>query len=406
MSASPALASSLPATPLLASRPPPKQPRLTRRTLRSALWQLAFAALLIAIAAFAWSNITANLARSGITIDFGFLSREAGFDVSEQLIAYTPKDSYARVLTVGFLNTLLLAVLSLIGATVIGLAIGIGLTSRNWLLRLLSRLYVELLRNLPKLLILLTIYVAMVRGLPIVKAAWHIPGGGFLSNRGLYLPVPAIANGGWILLAALGLWLVGTLLWSRAVTRRQNETGERRPVLLPAIAALAAFLGGTIALGMVQLDWHSPELKGFNIVGGAHLTVQFTALFACLSIYHASQIGEIVRGGIVSVSTGQREAARALGLRPIRILWLIVLPQALRVIIPPLGNQYLNLIKNTSIALAVGYSDLVGVMNTAVNQTFRPVELMAVVMLTFLAINLLTAALLNGFGAATRLPGR
>lgn len=388
------------------ARPPPKPALLTRRRIRSATWQTALAATLLAVGYFAHLNITRNLAASGVGIDFGFLTREAGFDVSEQLIAYTPKDSYARVLLVGFLNTLLLAATTLVLSTAIGLAVGVALTSRNWLVRMLSRLYVEILRNLPKLLIVLALYVAMVRGLPLVQAAWTLPGGGLLANRGLYLPWPEIPVGAGVLVAVAVVWIAATTVWARMVRRHQDATGLRRPVALPALAGLAAMLAIAGAAGLVEVYWSQPALAGFNIVGGVHLTVQFTALWASLSIYHASQIAEIVRGGIVSVDDGQREAAAALGLRPGKVLRLVVLPQAIRVIVPPLGNQYLNLIKNTSIALAVGYSDLVGVMNTAVNQTFRPVELMLVVMVVFLAINLSTAAALNWFAAATRPVGR
>mgnify|MGYP001340734019 CR=1 FL=1 len=395
-----------PPADLVADRPPPKPALLTRRRIRSATWQTVLAVALVAAGYFAHLNITHNLAASGLTIDFGFLTREAGFDVSEQLVAYTPKDSYARVLFVGFLNTLLLAATTLLLATAIGLAIGVASTSRNWLVRNLARVYIELLRNLPKLLIVLALYIAMVRGLPLVRAAWSLPGGALLANRGLYLPWPEIPVGTTALAVIATVWIAATWIWAGAVQRHQDSTGVRRPVALPSVLGLGLALVLARETGLLDIRWSMPALTGFNITGGAHLTVQFTALWLSLSIYHASQIAEIVRGGIISVDKGQHEAASALGLRPSRVLRLIVLPQAIRVIVPPLGNQYLNLIKNTSIALAVGYSDLVGVMNTAVNQTFRPVELMLVVMLVFLAINLSTAAALNWFAAWARPPGK
>ncbi|MDK9695856.1 MAG: ABC transporter permease subunit [Siculibacillus sp.] len=396
----------MPPVEAAAGRPPPKPAPFTRRKIRSAAWQTALALALVAAGYFAHLNITRNLAASGVAIDFGFLTREAGFDVSEQLVAYTPKDSYARVLFVGLLNTLLLAATTLLLATSVGLAVGVASTSRNWLVRNLARIYIELLRNLPKLLILLALYIAMVRGLPLVRAAWTLPGGALLANRGLYLPWPEMPVGAGLTAVVVGVWIAATSVWARMVKRHQDATGVRRPLALPSVLGLTAAIGLALATGLVELHWSMPALTGFNITGGAHLTVQFTALWVSLSIYHASQIAEIVRGGIVSVDKGQREAAAALGLRPGRVLRLIVLPQAIRVIVPPLGNQYLNLIKNTSIALAVGYSDLVGVMNTAVNQTFRPVELMLVVMLVFLAINLSTAAALNWFAAWSRPPGK
>jgi general L-amino acid transport system permease protein len=395
-----------PPADLVAGRPPPKPALLTRRRIRSATWQTALAVALVAAGYYAHLNVTRNLAASGVAIDFGFLTREAGFDVSEQLVAYTPKDSYARVLFVGFLNTVLLAAVTLLLSSAIGLAVGVASTSRNWLVRNLARVYIELLRNLPKLLIVLALYIAMVRGLPLVRAAWTLPGGALLANRGLYLPWPGIPVGTAALAAIAVAWIAATWAWARAVKRHQDVTGIRRAVAAPSAVGLVLAVALAHAAGLLEVRWSMPALTGFNITGGAHLTVQFTALWLSLSIYHASQIAEIVRGGIISVDKGQHEAAAALGLRPSRVLRLIVLPQAIRVIVPPLGNQYLNLIKNTSIALAVGYSDLVGVMNTAVNQTFRPVELMLVVMLVFLAINLTTAAALNWFAAWARPPGK
>lgn len=359
--------------------------------------------LLLALAA---RNVSANLAAAGMEIDFSFLWLEAGFDVSESLIAYSPRDTYARVLLVGILNTLLAAAVVLVLASGLGLVVGVAMTGSNWLVRTLAHGYVELLRNLPKLLILIALYVMMVRYLPHVRSAWAGPFGAMLSNRGLFLPWPVIEHGGRLLALASGLWLAGWVLWARLARRRQDRTGQRHPVALPAIAIGALLMVVLALLGVVRIGWSVPELKGFNVAGGMSLSLQFTALVVALAVYHGGQIGAIVRGGIIATSPGQREAAQALGLDWFKTMRLIVLPQALRVITPPLGNQYSNLLKNTSIALAVGYSDLLSVVSTSVNQTFRPIELMMLVAGFFLIVNMLISALVNWFSHAYRLKGR
>lgn len=351
-------------------------------------------------------NVSANLAAAGMEIDFSFLWQEAGFDVSESLIGYSPRDTYARVLLVGILNTLAAAALILVLASGIGLFVGIAMTSSNWLVRTLAGTYVELLRNLPKLLIVIALYVAMVRNLPHIRSAWTSPFGAMLSNRGLVLPWPIIEQGGQALSMAACLWLAGAFLWLRAARLHQDRTGKRRPVFLPVLAAAASLYAALDLTGTLHVTWSVPKLAGFNVTGGVSLSLQFTALVVALSVYHGGQIGAIVRGGIIATSHGQREAAQALGLDWLKTMRLIVLPQALRVITPPLGNQYSNLLKNTSIALAIGYSDLISVVSTSVNQTFRPIELMALVAAFFLIANLLISALVNWCDHAFRLKAR
>lgn len=377
-----------------------------RDRLGACLWPAVMLAGFALLGLLAARNLSANLAAAGMEIDFSFLWQEAGFDVSESLIAYTPRDTYARVLLVGILNTLIAAAVVLVLATGLGLVVGIAMTSSNWLVRTLAHGYVELLRNLPKLLILIALYVMMVRYLPHVRVAWTGPFGAILSNRGLFLPWPVIEHGGRVLAGAAGLWLVGGLAWARIAKRRQDRTGQRAPVFLPVLATGALLLAALLLLDAVRLVWSVPQLKGFNIAGGTSLSLQFTALVAALAVYHGGQVGAIVRGGIIATSPGQREAAQALGLDWLKTMRLIVLPQALRVITPPLGNQYSNLLKNTSIALAVGYSDLLSVVSTSINQTFRPIELMMLVAAFFLVVNMLISALVNWFGHAYRLKGR
>ncbi len=378
---------------------------LANREKRSFIIQLLLAVILIAISYIIVQNVRANLAAVGIRIDFGFLSGEAGFDVNESLISYSASDSYARVLLVGLLNTLQLSIVCIVAATLIGVVMGIIRAGTNWLGSRLALAYVELLRNLPKLLILLAVFIIMVNRLPVVRKAWNLFDGIYISNRAFYFPTLIWTDRMSFVLVALFIWLVAAIFWTRHVHRHQDLTGQRLPVGWPMIGSLLAML--LLVSGLFNISYHfsTPILKGFDFVGGGRLSVQFVALAITLSIYHGGQITELVRGGIQSVSKSQLEAADALGLRSGQITRLVVLPQALRMIIPPLGNQYLNLIKNTSIALAIGYSDLVSVMSTSINQTFRPIELMSITMMTYLAISLVVTALLNWFNARTKIVG-
>lgn len=380
----------------IAPSPPPAKPALTVVAfLRQSLVPASIMFIVTVAAVIVLTNINANLAAAGLRIDFGFLATQAGFDVSESLIDYSSRDTYLRALEVGALNTLFVALSALILATMIGLVMGIALTSRNWLLRNLARLYVELLRNVPKLLILVALYVFLVRTLPHIRSSIELPFSGMINNRGLFLPWPSVESGGAVLALALLLWLFCGYLVYRAIRRHQDETGKRYPFLVPHLAAgllLVCFLHGT---GISPIAWSLPQFKGFNAVGGKSISLQFATLVLTLGIYHGGQIAAIVRGGIVATSKGQQEAAQALGLSRLRTMRLIILPQALRVIVPPLGNQYCNLVKNTTVALAIGYSDLMSVMSTSVNQTFRPVELMLLVALFFLVVNLVLSALIN-----------
>ena len=378
---------------------------LANREKRSFAIQLVLAIILIAISYIIVQNVRHNLAAVGIKIDFGFLSGEAGFDVNESLIAYSASDSYARVLLVGLLNTLQLSAVCIVAATLIGVVMGIIRAGNNWLGSRLALAYVELFRNLPKLLILLAIFVIMVNRLPVVRNAWNIFDGVYISNRAFYFPTLIWADNMSFVLVAILFWFVAVIFWARHVHYHQNLTGQRLPVGWPAVGSLLLILLLVSALFNVPYQFSTPILKGFDFVGGGRLSVQFVALAITLSIYHGGQITELVRGGIQSVSKSQLEAAHALGLRPGQITRLVVLPQALRMIIPPMGNQYLNLIKNTSIALAIGYSDLVSVMSTSINQTFRPIELMSITMMTYLSISLVVTAFLNWFNARTKIVG-
>ncbi len=376
---------------------------LANREKRSFVIQLGLALMLMAVSYIIVQNVRDNLAVVGIRVDFGFLSGEAGFDVNESLIAYSASDSYARVLLVGFLNTLELSILCIVGSTLIGVVMGIIRAGNNWLGSRLALAYVELFRNLPKLLILLAVFVVMVNRLPIVRQAWNILDGIYISNRAFYFPTLIWDDRIIFVLVGLVFWFFAAIFWGRYVHCRQDITGQRLPVAWPVIGSFLIVLLLISSLFDIPYQFSVPVFKGFDFSGGGRLSVQFVALAITLSIYHGGQITELVRGGIQSVSRSQIEAANALGLKSGQITRLVILPQALRMIIPPMGNQYLNLIKNTSIALAIGYSDLVSVMSTSINQTFRPIELMSITMMTYLAISLLVTAFLNWFNARTRI---
>jgi len=376
---------------------------LANKKKRSFVIQFACAAILIFISWIIVKNVRSNLADVGIHISYAFLSEEAGFDVNESLISYSASDSYARALLVGFLNTLELSAVCIVFSTLIGVVMGIIRAGSNWLGSRLAMAYVELFRNLPKLLILLAIFVVMVNRLPVVRHAWNLFNIIYISNRSFYFPKLIWDDKMIFVVGGLVVWLLGAVFWSRYVRIHQNRTGRRLPVALPVSLGLLFILVLVSTLLDIPYRFSNPILKGFDFVGGGRLSVQFIALAITLSVYHGGQITELVRGGIQAISGAQIEAAKALGLKPSHVTRLVILPQALRVIIPPLGNQYLNLVKNTSIALAIGYSDLVSVMSTSINQTFRPIELMSITMMIYLAISLVVTAILNWFNARTRI---
>ncbi len=368
---------------------------------RRAAIQAAAAAGLLLFGWFLLQNLSTNLSSDGIVIDFGFLSQESGFDVNESLLPYTASDSYGDALLVGLANTIHLTLVCIIFSTLIGLVLGFARRSGHWLLNRSAMVYVETMRNLPKLLILLAVYVLLVRELPTVRNAWSLSDLAYLSNRGVQVPTLSFSgsapDGLYAVLALLFITLLVLALLGRLYPGLKGIRISSRLTALTAAFTLVVLLIGYLDVGI-----EVPRFEGFNFVGGASVSIPFLALAVALSVYHGGQIGEVVRGGIQSVPNGQIEAGYSLGLRWPQIAWLIILPQALRTIIPPLTNQYLNLMKNTSIGLAVGYSDLVSVMNTSINQTFRPVELMLLTMAIYLAIGLSVSASLNLYNRAVQ----
>ena len=340
-------------------------------------------------------NVRANMTAAGIQPGFGFLWQQAGFDLSESLIPYGAEDSYLRAILAGLVNTLFVSAVSLTLACVVGLAIGLVSVGPSPLARLLALAYVELFRNLPKILILLVLFVVAVNGLPAIRRAIAL-GPVLISNRAIYVPWLADdpRNGIWL---ALSFLLVATMatLWIRLARRRQAATGKQPPVM-PVLLLLAfAVPGGLATLLQAPLQLTQPTLAGFAVEGGVGVSIQFCAVVATLALYHGAQIAEVLRGGIEAVPKGQIEAAAALGLTRSRTVRLVVVPQVLRSVVPPLNSQFANLLKNTSISIAVGYSDLMSVAGTAINQTFRPLELMLITMAIYLLLCLGLTGLLN-----------
>lgn len=363
---------------------------------RAIIYQAFALAALAAVFAFLAYTTVDNLQKQNIATGFGFLSKESGFDIGETLIPYSPLDSYGRALAVGFLNTLKVAGIGMVLTVVLGTLMGIARLSRNGLVAGLATAYVELIRNVPVLLQLFFWY-ALFRNFPGPAKALHPVSGVFLCNRGLMLPFPNLGTPElWVIASlpvAIGLWW-----WAlrRVRAKRELRGHEGAESWLVHLIVPACLLVVSLAAGA---SWHLdvPVLQGRNFRGGASLSPEFGALLLGLVIYTGTFVAEIVRAGIQSVDKGQIEAAKSIGLRQGRILRLVVLPQALRVIVPPLTNQMLNLTKNSSLAVAVGYPDLVSVANTTLNQTGQAIEGITLIMIVYLAFSLLTSAFMNWY---------
>jgi general L-amino acid transport system permease protein len=375
---------------------------------RSVAYQLALCAVVAFLVYGAASNAIENLARAKIASGFGFWNNTAGFDISQTLIEYSARGStYGRAFWVGLLNTLLVAGVGIFFATILGFVIGISRLSSNWLLAKVAGGYVETIRNLPLLLQLLFWYNAVLKALPDIRESIAINGGIFLNNRGLFLPQPIFKNGFSAVEIALLAGIVGAVafyIWAR---KRQERTGQQAPVFWVALVLVMGLPFAAFIFAGFPLGFEFPQAGRFNITGGVEILPEFAALLFGLSIYTAAFIAEVVRAGILAVSRGQSEAAYSLGLRPGPTLRLVVVPQAMRVIIPPLTSQYLNLTKNSSLAVAIGYPDLVQVFTgTVLNQTGQAVEVVAITMLVYLAISLGTSLLMNIYNSRMALAER
>jgi general L-amino acid transport system permease protein len=388
------------------SRAPPRQlvARLRRVLGGGAGWggvvlQILFVAVLAWIVYDVIANVRSNLESQRIAAGFGFLTNNAGFDVNQTLISYSGSDSYARVFLVGLLNTLLVAVIGIFFATVIGFLVALGRLSPNWLLSRICGGYVELLRNLPVLFQILFWYLAVLGALPNPRQSISLFGSFFLSNRGLVVPTP-IAGPGLEAVAIAFLIAVVAFLALRSYARRRLFQSGRMLTIWPYVIGMLIGLPilASLVFG-VPVSFEIPQLKGFNFAGGSRVIPEFVALTLALSTYTGAFIAEVVRAGILSVHKGQMEAGSSLGLTRRQTLRLIVVPQALRVILPPLTNQYLNLTKNSSLAVAIGYPDLVSVFaGTALNQTGQAIEIIGITMGVYLTISLVTSAIMSFYG--------
>jgi general L-amino acid transport system permease protein len=374
---------------------------------RSIAYQIALFAVVAVLVYAAASNAIENLARARIASGFGFWNNVAGFDISQTLIEYSSRGStYGRAFWVGLLNTLLVAGIGIILATILGFIVGLSRLSSNWLLAKTAGCYVEIIRNLPLLLQLLFWYNAVLKALPDIRESIAI-GGVFINNRGLFLPTPVFKSGFGAVEIALLVGIVGAIVFRIWAHRRQERTGRQAPVLLVTLALVIGLPLAIFFLAGLPLGFEFPQAGRFNIAGGTEVLPEFVALLFGLSIYTAAFIAEVVRAGILAVARGQTEAAYSLGLRPGLTLRLIVVPQAMRVIIPPLTSQYLNLTKNSSLAVAIGYPDLVQVFTgTVLNQTGQAVEVVAITMLVYLVISLTTSLLMNIYNRRVALTER
>ena len=365
--------------------------------IRGWVFQIVVVGLVALLAWFLVSNTVENLQRQKIASGFHYLEREAGFEIGDTMIAYSPASTYARAILVGMLNTLKVAVLGILMATILGTLIGVGRLSPNWLLAKVCEGYVEMFRNVPLLLWLFLIYKLISEAFPGPRQAINVLNSFFLSNRGLYFPVPlADPIHQWMGIALLA-GIVAAFVVKRWAKKRQDATGQPFPIvwasfgLVLGLPLLVWLLGGAPH----HMSW--PELKGFNFEGGTVIQPEFTALLVGLVLYTSAFVAEIVRSGILALNKGQSEAAMAIGLSRTQVMRLVLLPQALRIIVPPMTSQYLNITKNSSLAIAIGYPDLVASINVTINQTGQAIENILIIMAAYLSVSLSISAFMNWY---------
>ena len=379
---------------------------LTNPTVRSAVIQVS---LIVALAAFTWwiiDNTARNLAAANIASGFGFLWSRAGFDIAQLPIEYSSNSTYGRAILVGIANTLLVASTGIVLATIIGFLVGIARLSRNFLVRMLATVFVETFRNVPPLLVILFWYFGVLSVLSGPRGVDVNPLGIYLTNRGLQVPTILFDPLAWATAIAFVVGVVASIALARRNKVRQLATGERRPLLWPSLGLIIGLPVAVFLLTGLPAVLEFPEATRFNLVGGFQMRPEFIALLLALAIYTASFIAEIVRAGILSVSGGQTEAASALGLKRGHVLRLVVVPQAFRVIIPPLTSQYLNLTKNSSLGLAIGYPELVAVGSTVLNQSGQSIEVVVIWMAVYLSISLTVSVFMNWFNSKMALVER
>ncbi|GLO49604.1 amino acid ABC transporter permease [Pseudomonas putida] len=376
--------------------PTARRVSLSDPRLRALIFQIVTVAAVSAIGLYLFHNTQTNLEHRGITSGFDFLGRSAGFGIAQHLIPYAESNTYARVFLIGLLNTLLVTCIGIVLATILGFIIGVARLSSNWMVNKLATVYVETFRNIPPLLQILFWYFAVFLTLPGPRGSINIQDMFFISNRGLNMPGASVGEGFTSFVIALVLAVVIILLMVRYANKRFDETGQPFHKFWAGVALLILVPGASAMVFGSPLHWEVPQLNGFNFVGGWVLIPELLALTLALTIYTAAFIAEIVRSGIRSVSHGQTEAARSLGLRDGQALRKVIIPQALRVIIPPLTSQYLNLAKNSSLAAGIGYPEMVSLFaGTVLNQTGQAIEVIAITMSVYLAISISISVLMN-----------
>ena len=376
------------------------------RSVQGVFYQLITLGLVALGIYYIVTNTARNMLERGLASGFHFLGVESQFDIGMTLIEYSPTSTYFDSFIVGLLNTLLVAGIGILFATIIGFTVGIMRLSSNWLIAKIAEAYVEILRNIPLLLQIFFWYFAVLRALPKPKQSLELYDSFFLNNRGLFIPDTVFGEGSSIIFYLLWLTIIisiGIFIWAK---RRQNRTGERFPAFYVSTALILGTFFMSLAATGFPVSFEYPELKGFNFKGGIKLIPELVALTFALAMYTASFIAEVVRGGIMAVSKGQTEAAKSVGLKQNLILRLIIIPQALRVIVPPLTNQYLNLTKNSSLAAAIAYPDLVLVFaGTALMQTGQAIEIIGMVMGVYLFLSLFTSLIMNLFNRFMKVDG-
>ncbi len=388
-------------------RPPQRSFSLNDPVVRGVFYQAVVAVLVVAFILWIINNTAANLAAQNKTTGFDFLWKTSGFNISFSLFPFDRTSFYWEAFLVGLTNTMLVAAIGIVLATMLGFTIGIARLSSNYLINRMATIYVETIRNIPLLLQLFFWYFAVLKAMPAVRDSLQLPFDIFINQRGLFVPKPIVDDQFVFVWLALAVSIVGWIILGRWAKRRLEQTGKRFPVFLSGLAGTIGLIALVWFVSGAEMGFEVPELQRFNFRGGLELPPEFVALAFGLTIYTASFIAEIVRAGIEAVSHGQTEAAQSLGLKESDRLRLVIVPQAMRVIVPPLTSQYLNLTKNSSLGAAIGYPELVNVFTgTTLNQTGRAIEVIALTMLVYLTLSLTTSAIMNWYNARVRLVER
>ncbi len=392
-------------------KPKPEFDFFNDERVRSVFYQILTAAVVGWIGWYLFTTTAHNLEVRGMDSGFGFMGVEAGFDTDFKLIAYEAGvGTYGDIFLIGVLNTLYISFLAIIATTILGFIIGVLRLSNNWLISRVALTYVEVFRNTPLLIQIIFWYTGIFSILPRIKNSLDLSGGSetvLLNNRGLYMPWPVPGDLMWMTGVALIVAIIGVIVYRRWAHKRQDETGQILPMFLPSAALIILLPGMVYLVTGSPLGWDLPVLEGFNFVGGATLPPAFLALFVALTIYHAAHLAESVRAGILSVSRGQSDAAMAIGLRNSKVMSLVIIPQAMPAIVPPMISLWMNVVKNSSLAIAIGYPDLVAVfMQTSLNQAGHAIEIVGMTMAFYMFVSLTISGLLNIYNKRVQLVGR